>query len=275
MGNAAQGQGEGGARPWAPVAPGAEGARSGATWEVQLATTEIARFVGVPAYHTSVIVGGREFYFDSQGIESGPALVSHLAGRPQGLKMEVRKVGSTARSGAALLQALAPFFAKGSYDVLHKNCNAFSDVALWFLLGTRLEGQYSRAERILLAAEPLSTHLLNQVLRAAEEIATERGDAAAAGVCQGGYAFNPLAEGFSAERVFAALHQSGCSRGGPAYAPSQPRCCGGGHCQKMELSFHDQRADTKPKVAQRSAAQPEGYGDAWAGTADSDDHAFS
>lgn len=227
MGNITECQGCGGAST--------DGEEAAATWEVQLAATEIARFAGIAAYHTSVIVGGREFYFDSKGIASGPALVSHLLGRPQGFKMEVRKLGWSTYSGAALTEALGPFFAKGSYDVLHKNCNHFTDVALFFLLGIRLHGQFNRAERILVAAEPFSSHFLNHIFRAAADVAIERGDATAAGGWQG-YTTNPLAEGFSAEQVFAQWRKVGRrGRGAASRAPQPLACCADGRCHEGEL----------------------------------------
>jgi hypothetical protein len=163
--------------------------------KVQVAATEILRVAGVVAYHTSVVLGGREYYFDSQGIMSGPSLWSHLAGkarRRSELRTEVHAMGVTRHGGADLVRALRPFFQSGSYDVLHKNCNAFTDAAAYFLTGCRADGRFSRLERMLVAAEPLSTGVLNKLLRAA-----------AAEGCSDAQAYtpNPLAQGFSVEDV--------------------------------------------------------------------------
>ncbi|CAK0805157.1 unnamed protein product, partial [Prorocentrum cordatum] len=52
--------------------PGPAVPRGDAAREVQLAATEIGRFGGVAAYHTSVILGGQEFYFDGQAPAAEP-----------------------------------------------------------------------------------------------------------------------------------------------------------------------------------------------------------
>lgn len=134
---------------------------------MQVAATEILRVAGVPAYHTSVILGGREYYFDSQGIVSAPAFWSHLVGRAQrssDLRTEVLHAGCSAASGASLVQHLMPFFERGSYDVLCKNCNSFTDAALYFLTRRRLDGRFCRLERVLLSTRPVSTGLLNALV---------------------------------------------------------------------------------------------------------------
>jgi len=42
---------------------------------------------------------------------------------------------------------LLPHFSQGSYDILLKNCNAFSDCAIFCLFGTRLDDRYSATEK--------------------------------------------------------------------------------------------------------------------------------
>lgn len=219
--------------------------------DVQLAVTEIFCILGVPAYHSSVILDGLEYYFDADGITSAPPFWSHggprnllddlgaagvtTTGRcfsgcrmedcpapkcvaaPEHLKTQVFKVGKTSETGESLVDALAPFFEPGSYDVLHKNCNAFSDVALSFLTHRRLELQYTRMERMLLAAEPLSTGILNQLFRAVrekalvpsdEEKTLPDGSLAAYGEDDlREYIGNPVAQGFSIDSVVTLLLQ--------------------------------------------------------------------
>lgn len=212
--------------------------------EVQLAVTELFCILGVPAFHSSVILDGHEYYFDADGITTAPPFWSHGGPRhledaaddigasrsssssrrnlndksskcmtaPTNLRTKVVVIGKTEETGGTLVQALAPFFEAGSYDVLHKNCNAFADVALSFLTHRRLDAQYTRMERMLLAAEPLSTGLLNQLFRAVKDGAvkgqTEGGGTASR---RGGdedlteYLGNPAAQGFSAESVIALL----------------------------------------------------------------------
>lgn len=215
MGNA-----ESSAPATVPDGPVGEGA-----WEVQLATTEIIRMAGVAAYHTSVLVGGREYYFDNKGIATGPTLFSHTLGRPSALKTEVVRIGRSLHSGATMSQALSQFFTKGTYDILHKNCNAFTDAALYFLTRTRLDRQYSRAERILLAMEPLSASVLNQMLKAASEATAAKnaaqGKPPTAGVR--GYSVNPQARGFCVEDVVAALNDADDDESVPPAGPGFSR----------------------------------------------------
>jgi hypothetical protein len=186
---------------------GGRGGLEEGAWEVQLAATEIIRMAGVAAYHTSVLVGGREYYFDNKGIATGPTLFSHSLGRPTGLKTEVIRIGRSVHNGCTMSQALSPFFNKGTYDIIHKNCNAFTDAALYFLTGTRLDSHYSRAERILLAMEPLSASVLNQLLKAASEASAAKSAAQGKPPAPGvrGYSVNPQARGFNVEDVVAAL----------------------------------------------------------------------
>lgn len=210
--------------------------------QVQLAATEVLRIAGIPAYHTSVIVGEREYYFDAGGIAAAPPLWSHgggpqspaTPGRPRRrgfecqaecfsmpeIRTEVLAVGSTTRTGPAMARALAPFFLAGSYDVVHKNCNAFTDSALYFLKRRRLDGGYTRLERMLLAVEPLSVGIINGLLRATSEEVDVAADSigggpagaargtTAAGLSAMQYVANPLAQGFSVDHVIA-LWESG------------------------------------------------------------------
>uniref|UniRef100_A0A7S4S5F0 PPPDE domain-containing protein n=1 Tax=Alexandrium monilatum TaxID=311494 RepID=A0A7S4S5F0_9DINO len=173
---------------------------------VQVAATEILRVAGVPAYHTSVILGSREYYFDCQGILSAPALWSHFLGRskrPRDFRTEVINCGPGLHSGLQLMQALHSFFEKGSYDVLRKNCNVFTDAALYFLARRRLDGRFSRMERLLVATRPFSTEVLNLILMADPPKATS-GSAPPGRLWPGPYSVNPRAEDFLVERVIAA-----------------------------------------------------------------------
>jgi hypothetical protein len=180
---------------------------------------------GVAAYHTSVLVGGREYYFDNKGIATGPTLFSHTLGRPSALKTEVVRIGRSTHSGATMSQALSPFFSKGTYDIIHKNCNAFTDAALYFLTRTRLDRSYSRAERILLAMEPLSASVLNQMLKAASEATAAKNAAQGVPPTAGirGYSVNPQARGFCVEDVVAALNDADDDEGVPPAGPGFSR----------------------------------------------------
>merc|ERR1712032_117988 len=48
---------------------------------------------------------------------------------------------------------MRPHFKPGSYDVLKKNCNTCSDCALGYLLGRRLDAEFSSLERLAQFAE--------------------------------------------------------------------------------------------------------------------------
>lgn len=179
-----------------------------APYQVRLAATEILKVAGVSGYHTSIIVDDREYFFDSLGIMAAPPLWSHIAGRvkqpgdQRDIRTEVIEVGRTSSSGKALVQALRPFFEKGTYDIFYKNCNTFTDVALYFLTKTRLNGCYSRIERLITATNPVSTGLLNRVFRAFVESST--GQACEVDI----YVQNPEAEGFSVDEAIASLDES-------------------------------------------------------------------
>lgn len=108
---------------------------------------EIAASVlfGIPplanAYHTSIVVEGEEYFFSDMGMCFDDKLVSH-----QGSPTEKYEAGRTDFSGTEMWWALQEHFRPGSYDLLRKNCNSFSDAALFFLLRKRLDKKYSSLE---------------------------------------------------------------------------------------------------------------------------------
>jgi len=127
-----------------------EDSRGPATNHVQLAASELFNVPGLAtAYHTSVLVNGEEFFFSDSGILWDRALTSH-----QGKPSELIDVGFSPYTGVQLLNALQPHFMPGSYDLIRKNCNSFSDVALHFLLRKRLDKKYSALERLGQRASP-------------------------------------------------------------------------------------------------------------------------
>ena len=62
--------------------------------------------------------------------------------------MELFDVGFTNKSISSMLNMLRPHFQSGTYDLLRKNCNSFSDCALWFLLKERLPSTYNSMEKL-------------------------------------------------------------------------------------------------------------------------------
>lgn len=63
------------------------------------------------------------------------------------------------------LAALGEHFKPGSYDIIRKNCNSFSDCCLHYLLGARLCKRYTILERStgLLERLPQATYIPNQM----------------------------------------------------------------------------------------------------------------
>mmetsp|Transcript_38800 Transcript_38800/g.98486 ORF Transcript_38800/g.98486 Transcript_38800/m.98486 type:complete len:240 (+) Transcript_38800:49-768(+) len=173
--------------------------------EVRVASTEILKVAGLSGFHTSIIVDDREFFFDREGIMSAPPLWSHLAGRAkrtEAARTEISDIGRSSMGGRALVQALQPFFEKGSYDIFFKNCNAFTDVALFFMTRQRLDCRFTRIERFIMATNPVSTSLLNRLFRAFIENNT--GQAVEVDV----YTTNPEAQVFNVDDVIAGIDAS-------------------------------------------------------------------
>lgn len=187
---------------------------------VKLGVTEIMNIGGMTAYHSSVIVDDAEYYFDSLGIMPAPILFSHSSGQQrQSMKTDVIDIGRTHKSGRALLRYLNPFFQKGTYDILLKNCNSFSDVALFYLTGARLEARYSRMERMMCATTPVSTSVLNRLFRSYMEHST--GKACEVDV----YVANPRAQEFSPDDIISYIGEND-DAGVPAAASTweEPGC---------------------------------------------------
>ncbi|CAE6972115.1 unnamed protein product [Symbiodinium sp. CCMP2592] len=173
----------------------------GACHEVSLAATEIIRVAGMSGYHTSVIVDNLEYFFDAIGILQAAPLFSHNlneAKNPGGSKTVVTFIGYSHFDGRAMVEALHEFFERGSYDVFYKNCNTFSDAALYMLTKTRIPGTYNRIERFVTATKPVSISLLNRIFKALVESSgvTVQGDI---------YTPNPVSADFSVDGVIASL----------------------------------------------------------------------
>lgn len=100
-------------------------------------------------YHSSVLVGGEEYYFGPFGICYSPKLASHEAIE----QMRILRIGITPWTGSELVQTLSDQFSPGTYDILRKNCNAFADCALYFLCGKRLDPSFRRLEDLGLAID--------------------------------------------------------------------------------------------------------------------------
>lgn len=108
--------------------------------KVELAVTSRG-MGGAAGYHTSVLVNGVEFFFTFSGINAAQSIESHDVGT------KVALIGYSPYSGADLRHNLRPYFKAGTYDILRKNCNSFSDAAMFFLCGCRLSWSLRAAEQ--------------------------------------------------------------------------------------------------------------------------------
>eukprot|EP00928_Gymnodinium_smaydae_P061584 TRINITY_DN45629_c0_g1_i1.p1 TRINITY_DN45629_c0_g1~~TRINITY_DN45629_c0_g1_i1.p1 ORF type:complete len:219 (+),score=35.78 TRINITY_DN45629_c0_g1_i1:86-742(+) len=103
---------------------------------------------GQRVYHTSILLRDIEYYFDPAGLQvrvvQGAVPFSHL----QKTGTRVVEVGSTHRTGSDLTERLDRHFRPGTYDIVRKNCNSFTDCALAFLVSRRLPKMYSTVEQL-------------------------------------------------------------------------------------------------------------------------------
>jgi len=97
------------------------------------------------AHHTSIFLEGIEYSFSNLGIVSAKGIQSHA--KMKGPK-EVIEMGVTTKPGRTMKAHLDDFFPKGSYDLLRKNCNSFSECGLHYLLGIHLDDKYKVLEKI-------------------------------------------------------------------------------------------------------------------------------
>merc|ERR1719440_407564 len=107
-------------------------------WEVELLVSPIAELHGVAGYHTSVLLNGAEYFYGPTGIVHSDRISSHR----RRSKMERICMGSSTYNGKELIATLEDHFPPGHYDLLRKNCNAFTDCALYLLCGQRLSWNF-------------------------------------------------------------------------------------------------------------------------------------
>ncbi|CAJ1364411.1 unnamed protein product, partial [Effrenium voratum] len=84
--------------------------------EVRLAATEIIRVAGMSGYHTSILLDGREYFFDAIGILEAAPLFSHTlneAKNPDGSKTMVVPVGYSHCSAREMVDFLQEYFLRG------------------------------------------------------------------------------------------------------------------------------------------------------------------
>merc|ERR1712061_203794 len=97
------------------------------------------------AVHSSILIDTTEYEFCSRGIvqANGPQSHERFRGKPETIDMRTSPYG-----GQELLALLSRDFAPGTYDLLRKNCNTFSDCALMFLVGQRMKPEHRALEKL-------------------------------------------------------------------------------------------------------------------------------
>lgn len=213
---------------------------------IALAATQLFSVVGITAYHTSIVVDDMELFFDGGGIVLADAFWSHewslgiqsLEG--SAIETEVLQLGTTTWHVANAIDMLGPFFQDGSYDVLRKNCNSFSDAAIYLLTGRneRLDARFNRLERWVLACEPVSINLIRRLIQREAKEQDSTLDAPAdetipseeAGTVEPRYVPNPLAAEFKIEDVIAEIDLANATRANHPPEQSWLACCRSNNC---------------------------------------------
>jgi len=112
-------------------------------YEVELAISPLAGLKGAAGYHSSILIQGEEYFFSPMGIIHS----AHISSHKKNPQMQRIFVGLSRYSGSDLVEFFDHHFPPGHYDLLRKNCNCFSDAAMYFLCEQRLEMKYRYVER--------------------------------------------------------------------------------------------------------------------------------
>jgi len=115
------------------------------THKVQLITSELFSIPFATAYHTSIMIDGKELSFSDSGLYRCQGPLSHNCDHYSNKK--VIDMGLSPETEPRTFEILRKWFQRGTYDLLKKNCNSFSDLALYFLLQQRLSLRYRVLER--------------------------------------------------------------------------------------------------------------------------------
>lgn len=101
------------------------------------------------AYHTSILVDGTELSFSISGI--GAFSCNECQFPTHGdfdESAQVFSLGYTDKTVDELLQVVQDTFKPGTYDLLRKNCNTFTDCAMFYFVGARLQDEYKALESL-------------------------------------------------------------------------------------------------------------------------------
>ncbi|CAK0844183.1 unnamed protein product [Prorocentrum cordatum] len=193
---------------------------------------------GLQAFHTSVLVDGLEYCFGPSGVSVSKGCGSHrqfVSSPPTVLAMGYSRI-----SGDEMRRALSPLFRAGSYDLLRKNCNAFSDCALYYLLGARLAWRYRGLDQIGAALGGQRSGLAQGILRAA---------------VGGAYVPNPAAAGFSLDASLQKLSEAGEVRRSSKASKPRRSSTGGGRGPPGDLPKMSPRSSGGERPATSAAGQ--------------------
>lgn len=113
-------------------------------FKVVLAVSPIGRLRGVAGYHTSVLVGGRELCFGISGISTFRRQLSHQ----ENPDLQLIDVGVSCCCYKEVRRVLRKHFLPGTYDILRKNCNSFTDCALYMMCEQRLAWHFRGLDAI-------------------------------------------------------------------------------------------------------------------------------
>lgn len=146
--------------------------------------------------------------------------------------MELVDLGKSRLDSGQAAGILDPFFEEGTYDVLRKNCNSFSDAAAWLLSKSRLDAKFNRLERWVVNLEPMSLELIRRM----KELGLHWDPRLMSMLQQSdqeappGYVPNPRAKDFNVEQVVSRLgsrttpratrHHHCCNRNSPLPLPA-------------------------------------------------------
>mmetsp|Transcript_101009 Transcript_101009/g.290652 ORF Transcript_101009/g.290652 Transcript_101009/m.290652 type:complete len:213 (-) Transcript_101009:51-689(-) len=154
---------------------------------VELVATPLGpRMANIQPYHTSILIDGVEYAFSGCGLGKTASIQSHRIAMRNEQETVVIDMGIHAVDADVFYKKLAPHFRRGTYDVLRKNCNTFTDCALYYLTGRRLAKKYRLAETIGRNASPFASLI---------------------GVSGGEYEANPAADDFDVNAVIYELAQ--------------------------------------------------------------------
>jgi len=100
------------------------------------------------AWHTSISIGTTELSFCPTGVVPARNWLSHKVLHPgrEGPEVVI-EFGYSTTSAVEVVSAMQTFFKAGSYDLLRKNCNSFTNVSLFWLMGVRLDDKFTALDR--------------------------------------------------------------------------------------------------------------------------------